>query len=550
MLKQLYIENYALIQQLDVRFDPGFSVITGETGAGKSIMLGALALILGQRADTQVLFDKEKKCVIEGVFDIKKLNLRSFFDAEGLDYDDHVILRREISPVGKSRAFINDTPVNLIQMKDLGDHLVDIHSQHQTLTLNDSDFQMNVVDALIEHPEHLEKYKESYKKYKTLSQEISTLKAHEQQLKDEQDYLSFLFTELEELKLQAGEQETMEQELEVMRHAEEIKGVLFQAANQLSEGEQNMLQSLSEIDHAFRKYQQISEELKNISERFHSAFVELKDLSSEVNEMADNVNFDAEKQQMYEERLDKIYRLQAKHHVQTIDELLQIQNDLSGKLVDITTSSEKIERLEQELQIVEKTLSELASVLSADRKKSSAHIEQEVTQVLKSLGMPEAHLHLQLAESDHFLSNGKDRIRFLFNANAGGEQKELGKVASGGELSRLMLAIKSVINSQSILPTIIFDEIDTGVSGDIAGKVSMLMQKMAENMQVIVITHLPQMAAKATYHYRVYKKNMDGVTRSEIKKLNNDEHLQAIAGMLSNEVVTDAAIHAAKELMK
>ena len=530
-------------------FDSGFSVITGETGAGKSILLGALSLILGQRADTQTLMDKEKKCVIEGAFDITNLDLKAIFDEENLDYENPLVLRREIATNGKSRAFVNDTPVNLNVLKTLGERLVDIHSQHETLTLNESNFRLNLVDALLEEPEFLNDYRDTYRNYRKVYEELKNLIDADNKLKADQDYFQFLFAELEELHLLDGEQETMEQDLDLMNHAEEIKRTLLKSSETLSGGEENVLSALQIADANLKKIAKIAPNLEDVSNRVHSTIVELKDIDSELNSISDTVFFDLEKQVLWTERLDKIYRLQTKHHVKTIAELLEIQNDLSSKLLDISTNFEKIEKLQTQLNELTNALTNQAENLTLIRKKSAQHIEKQVQQTLSQLGMKDARLELQFSQIPDFTEHGKDLIKFMFSANLGSDLRELSKVASGGELSRLMLAIKSVINQQNILPTIIFDEIDTGVSGDIAGKVAKIMQQMSASMQVVAITHLPQMAAKARTHYRVYKRLDNQQTISEIKSLNTDEHIYAIASMISNETVTDSAILAAKELI-
>ncbi len=549
MLTHLNIQNYALIKTLSMDFESGFSVITGETGAGKSILLGALALILGQRADTQTLMDKEKKCVIEGTFDIANLDLKAIFDDENLDYENPLILRREIATNGKSRAFVNDTPVNLNVLKTLGERLVDIHSQHETLTLNESGFRLNLVDALLEKPILLDAYTYTYREYKTVSEELKRLIDTDNKMKADQDYFQFLFSELEELRLTDGEQEIMEQDLEMMNHAEDIKRTLHQSSEILNGGEENVLSALQTTDANLKKIATIAPHLEEISNRLHSAMIEIKDIDSELHSISETVNFDPEKQALCTERLDKIYHLQTKHHVKTVGELLTIQTDLSSKLLDISTYSEKIEKLQSLLTGLTNDLTNKAENLTLARKQAAKHIEEQVRQTLSQLGMKEARLELQFSQTPDFTEHGRDHIKFMFSANLGSELRELSKVASGGELSRLMLAIKSVINQQNILPTIIFDEIDTGVSGDIAGKVAKIMQQMSTSMQVIAITHLPQMAAKAQRHYRVYKRLDNQQTISEIKTLNTDEHIHAIASMISNEIVTDSAISAAKELI-
>jgi DNA repair protein RecN (Recombination protein N) len=530
-------------------FESGFSVITGETGAGKSILLGALSLILGQRADAQTLMDKEKKCVIEGTFDIANLDLKTIFDEENLDYENPLILRREIATNGKSRAFVNDTPVTLNVLKTLGERLVDIHSQHETLTLNESNFRLNLVDALLDKSNLLDAYVCTYREYKNVSEELNALIDADSKLKAEQDYIQFLFAELEDLHLTDGEQETMEQDLELMNHAEDIKRALLQSSETLNGGEENILSALQITDANLKKIAKISPNLEDVANRLHSAMIELKDIDSELNSISETVSFDPERQAFCTERLDKIYHLQTKHRVKTVGELVAIQADLSSKLLDISTNSERIEKLQSLLTGLTNDLTNKAETLTLARKQAAKHIEEQVSQTLSQLGMKDARLELQFSETADFTEHGRDYIKFMFSANLGSDLRELSKVASCGELSRLMLAIKSVINQQNILPTIIFDEIDTGVSGDIAGKVAKIMQQMSASMQVIAITHLPQMAAKARKHYRVYKRLDNQQTISEIKSLNADEHTHAIASMISNETVTDSAISAAKELI-
>lgn len=548
MIKHLTIENYALIKSLDIDFSSGFSVITGETGAGKSILLGALSLILGQRADTQVLYQKDKKCIVEASFDVQKIKLKQFFIDNDLDEDTLLIIRREILPTGKSRAFINDTPVQLALLKDLGAKLVDIHSQHESLSIQNSSFQLDLVDSFISSGT-LENYKSLYKNYRQIVKNLESLRENEEQLRKEQDYMRFLYEELQVLQLKTDEQEVMETELETLNHAEQIKLSFFNCMECLTEGEFSISAQLDTLLQILKKTTTYYTGAKEILDRVQASSVELKDIGAEIQKCNDGLSVDPQKQQLYGERLDAIYRLQAKHHVNTIEELLQIEADLEAKLQQLDTSQDRIEELGKQKSEIEHRLLQFADILRKERIEAAEKIEKEIIKSLAGLGMSSSRLQIKIQAQENFLSNGMDKVFFLFNANLGGELKEIGKVASGGELSRLMLAIKSVIHQQSVLSTILFDEIDTGVSGEIAGKVAAMMQNMAEYLQVVSITHLPQIAAKAQAHYRVYKKETEGQTLSEIVLLNSEEHLQTIASMLSGKTTTDAALKAAQELI-
>lgn len=549
MLRHLTIENYALIRHLEIPFESGFSVITGETGAGKSIILGALSMVLGERADTQVLLDPEKKCVIEAVFDLKNLDLKSFFEAEDLTYDDQAIFRREIAPTGKSRAFINDTPVNLSLMKTLGESLVDIHSQHETLTLNESKFQLEIVDALVDETQVFTDYTKEYQHYRSICKTLETLRASIEKAQADEQYLQFLYDELDKLNLKEGEQEEMEQVLEMMDHAEELKRLLSVSITLFDGQEGGVLSGLNEIQVSLQKASTYFEAVKDSSDRVRQTLIELKDISNEITKIADKVVYDPEIQIQYRERLDDIYRLQHKHKVETIESLLEIQADLNTRLNQMSVHTDQLVALEKDKVEIENKLNLLSEKMTAQRCLAAKKIEEQVLSVLASLGMSQARISVVIHPLEKYTDTGKDAVQFLFNANLGTELRPLSKVASGGELSRLMLAIKSVINSKQILPTIIFDEIDTGVSGDIAGKVGNIMLEMSGQMQVIAITHLPQMAAKAQNHYRVFKQHDHNMTHSDIRHLSEEQHLYEIARMLSNDKVTDAAIDAAKELM-
>jgi DNA repair protein RecN (Recombination protein N) len=549
MLSHLYIENYALIEKLEIDFTSGFSVITGETGAGKSIIIGAISLILGQRADVSILFNKTKKCVIEGSFDISQLELKEFFINNELDEDNPCILRREILTNGKSRAFINDTPVNLGQLKEIGEKLVDIHSQHNTLTLNNSDFQMSVTDTIAGNQELLKKYNIEFIKHQKLKQELIQLKEKEKEANTQKDYLQFIFDELEKANFQTDEQEKVTIELELQNNAEEIKTGLFKSISILSQSEINAISLLNEVGNQFNKLKEYHPKIKEINIRMQSCIIELKDIVTETEAIEESIHFDNEKIDFLTQRLDLIYRIEKKHSVNTIFELLEIKDRISKELLQISSYEEKIVSLEKEVGQQHKIISDIADSISNQRENIIPGIENKVKVILNELGMSTAELKINLTKNQQLTIKGCNTIEFLFNANKGGELRELSKVISGGELSRLMLAIKSIISKQKILPTVIFDEIDNGVSGDIAAKVGTIMRKMASNRQLIAITHLPQIAAKAEDHYFVSKKSNDEFTSSIIKKLSKDEKIEEIAKMLSNEKVTASALENARQLM-
>lgn len=552
MLKHLNIQNYALIDELDISFSNGLTIITGETGAGKSILLGALGLIIGQRADTSVLQDKTKKCIVEGIFGIKGYKLNDFFKLNEIDHADDTIVRREINPEGKSRAFINDTPVTLNLLKELGERLIDIHSQHETLTLNDSAFQLELVDVYAANEKLLSAYQNEYKQFKEQQQLLNELIARETQSKKDQDYLQFQFNELEEVNLIEGEQITMEQELETLNNAEEIKLNLSKAHFALGGGEQNIVVSLNEVKTIVANMAKYNSSINDLNLRLNSSLIELKDIANELETIEQDVNYDPKRIQQLNSRLDAIYRLQSKHHVNLVEELLEIKENLGKKLADIGSLEVAIEKLKKELSGIEKSLRKQAIELSQKRQTAIPKIEKEIKKMLAELGMPNADLKINRAAvaDNEFNSTGIDKINYLFSANKGAELKELHKVASGGELSRLMLSLKSLIAQLTSLPAIIFDEIDTGVSGDIANKVGIIMSKMAEAMQVITITHLPQIASKGTAHMFVYKEEKNKKTFTRIKALDKNERVIEIAKMLSTQNPSDAAIKNAKELLK
>ncbi len=550
MLKNISVQNYALIDKLEVEFTNGLTIITGETGAGKSILLGALGLIAGSRSDTQALQDKTKKCVVEANFNIKGYSLKEFFIAHELDYDEITSIRREINPEGKSRAFINDTPVTLNQLKELAEYLIDIHSQHQTLTLNGSVFQLSVVDAFADHASTLEEYSEGFKKYKALEKQLKELTEKEAQAKKDLDYFQFQFNELEDANLKADQQLAMEQELETLNNAEDIKSSLSKSAHELTGGEQNLLSSLNEIKIILAGMAKFKTEINELSTRLSSAYIELKDISNELETLEQDIVYDPKRIEALTIKIDAVYRLQLKHQVKTIEELIAIKDDLSNKLLDFSSLEAEIEKVNKELSALQKSLMVHAKKMSASRKKSIPKIEKEIASLLSSLSMPNAQLKVEHIESETLGINGLDKVSFLFSANKGSDFKELNKVASGGELSRLMLSIKSLIAQLTALPTIIFDEIDTGVSGDVADKVGSIMDKMANKMQVITITHLPQIASKGQSHLFVYKEDKNNKTYSNIKRLSSEERIQEVAKMLSTGSPTAAAISNAKELLK
>ncbi len=557
MLKHLSIQNYALIDNIEIDFSDGLTIITGETGAGKSILLGALGLIAGNRADAQSLQDKTKKCIIEASFNIKGYSLKEFFFGNELDYELTTNIRREVSPEGKSRAFINDTPVTLNQLKELTENLIDIHSQHQTLTLNGSEFQLSVVDAYAQHSDLLTEYATNFKLFKTLEKALNELLLRESQAKKELDYFQFQFNELEDANLKAGEQPEMEQELETLNNAEEIKLNLSKTAFGLNGGEQNILSSLNEIKLILSSFAKFKPEINELSTRLNSSHIELKDISNELDNIEQGIIYDPKLIEELTLRLDTIYRLQQKHQVKTVEDLITIKDELSNKLLEFSSLEKEIEKTKKELDAVQKSLITLAKKIAANRKRVIPKIEKEIASLLSSLSMPNAQLKINqivrmdsFGETENLTINGIDKINFLFSANKGSDFKDLNKVASGGELSRLMLSIKSLIAQLTALPTIIFDEIDTGVSGDIADKVGSIMNLMAKAMQVITITHLPQIASKGQTHLFVYKEEKNNKTFSNIKKLSAEERVQEIAKMLSTGTPTVSAIKNAKELLK
>jgi len=549
MLSQLSIQNYALIRKLEINFNNGLSVITGETGTGKSIILGALALIVGKRADTQVLFEENKKCIIEGSFLIKNYGLKDFFEENDIDYDDITILRREINKQGRTRAFINDTPVNLGLLKELGDKLLNIHSQNIITTINNSDFQLAIIDDYARHSDLLKLFKHNFKEFVQKKKSLNELKEKENKAKAEQDYNTFLLNELESAAISPNEQQEIENELEILNNSEEIKENLFKFTTALKINESNLIAQLTEIELLLKKFSTVHPDIKKLNERMSSTLIELSDISDEVEKIEESISFDPERINNLSDRLDLIYKLLQKHKVLKVKELLVIKESLSEKLFEIISLDKKIKEIKSEVDAKENELWKISEKISKNRLKAIPEIEKIIIQSLNELGIPEAQFLIEHKHKEQFTLDGKDRIGFLFNANKGGIPGELSSIASGGELSRLMLSIKSLISQRNLLPTIIFDEIDSGVSGKIAGKVGAILSKMSKNMQVIVITHLPQIAGKGSTHYVVTKEIEGNFTKTLIKKIEKNERIAEIAKMLSGTDKSKSAIETAKELL-
>ncbi len=549
MLKSLHVRNYALIRQLEIEFKPGFTIITGETGAGKSILLGALSLLLGNRADTSVLKDKEKKCIVEGSFDITPYGYQSFFTVNDMDYDDHLIIRREISPGGKSRAFINDTPVNLILLRELGTRLVDIHSQHENLHMGEHAFQLMVLDTVARNRALLSAYQDQFHRFTDLLTGLADLKEMAGKSKTDLDYYTFQYQQLAEASFSAGEQQGLEQELQTLDHAGEIKRNLHQVFYLLSDQEDAVVNKLLETIHALEGISAFYPAATELAERISSAMIELKDISGEAEISGADIEMDPGRQQIVRERLDMLFDLMQKHGVNDVDGLIQLQEELDTRIQDIASYDEQIEKLEKELTEKKSHLEKQAAELTSRRKKILPGIESEVNGILQVLGIPNAMFRVEHRELRDFNENGKDEVEFLFSANKQVQPQEISKIASGGELSRLMLSIKSLLSDSLELPTIIFDEVDSGVSGEIAEKVGSIIKKMSYGKQVINITHLPQVAGKGDYHYLVHKYDEDGATITDIKLLGNEDRVLEIARMLSGEELTEAAISNARELL-
>jgi DNA repair protein RecN (Recombination protein N) len=549
MIVSLSIENFALIEKLSVRFSDGFSVITGETGAGKSILLGALGLVLGKRADLSSLKNKEEKCIIEAHFQLKNYNLKSFFDDNDLDYEEETIIRREILPSGKSRAFINDTPVNLNELQELSNFLIDIHSQHQTQELSEDGVQFQIIDSVASNEVILNEFCIQLKEYKKIKSEIKLKRELLLSFSKEQDYNSFLLEELLAAKLKSGEQELLESQFEKLNNVELINENLSRILSLSNQDQFGVIQGLKEIKVSIQKIASYSQDFSDLSERISSLLIEFDDIANEISDLAESIHSDPVELQLLNEKLQLIYSLQKKHQVNSVDELLVIQNELDSKVVSSVTLESEISSLEKQLQNTESTLDDLAATLHNNRIKSIPVLTKKMEDILSNLGMVNARFDIQLIQKEVYLNNGKDEIQFLFSANKGSEFGLLKKVASGGEMSRIMLAVKSILSQYSKLPTIIFDEIDTGVSGEIAHKMGEILKGMSSNMQVFAITHLPQIAGKGKEHIKVYKVIKENQTLSELKLLKQEERVLEIAQMLSGSNVTETALKHAKELL-
>lgn len=550
MLKSLSIKNYALIDSLIIDFNGDLNILTGETGAGKSILLGAIGLIIGQRADSSVLRDKSEKCASEGVFDIRNYRMQNFFEENELDYADTTILRREITPQGKSRAFINDTPVNVRVLHDLGMKLIDIHSQHQNLELNEKNYQLRLVDLVAGNAELLKKYTTCYKKYLELREKLNEVLALAEQSKKDLDYYEFQFRQLHDARLVDGEQADLEALLEKLTHAEEIRSVFGVTYQALSEDERSVLAIVKENLSNIGKLKSVLPEAEQLFNRLETVYIELKDIASEALVIEERTENDPGKAEHVSQRLDLIYSLQQKHRVTSVAELLLIQSDFQEKIQLVSSYEQEIEQLKVEIQEQKKTLREISASLRLKREGVSSAIENKVIDVLRNVGIPNAAFQVKFGELNDFSFSGLDEVSFMFSANKNQELQEIGKIASGGEMSRLMLAIKTLITDAQALPTIIFDEIDTGVSGEVAVKMGQILEQMSATVQVLNITHLPQIAAKGKHHYKVYKFDQNDQTYTSIRKLTEQERIEEIAQMLSGENYSATAMETARELLQ
>ncbi len=550
MLQKLKISNYALIDSANIDFNSGFSVITGETGAGKSIMLGALSLILGQRSDSSLLRDSEKKCIVEAIFDIKGNSLKPLFESEDVDYDDECIIRREIAPNGKSRAFVNDSPVTLQFLKSLTQNLIDIHSQHQNLLMGDDDFQLMIVDTVADNGKIKDEYLIDYKNLISLEKEKEKLIEANNQFKNDKDYWEFQWQQLEDAHLIEDEQAELENEQNHLSHIEEVKTALDLSQNLLNDNEPSILDSIHQINSEIRLITNYIPNGDELATRINSLHIELKDITQEIINLSTDTEYNPERLTEVTARLDLIYSLQQRHRVATIKELIEIKEDFNKKLLQLNSFDEEIEKIEKKILEQHQKVAKLAEKLSSSREKIFSKIEDNIESQLKDLGMPHGKFQISHKKNDEFTENGIDEISFLFTANKNASLSEIDKIASGGETSRLMLSIKSLLSKTKGLPTLIFDEIDTGVSGEIADKMGIIMQTMGENIQVISITHLPQIAGRGAHHYKVMKTDTATHTVTEIVELSIEERVNEIAAMLSGASITEAAITNAKTLLQ
>ena len=550
MLRSLYIQNYALIEKLDIDFGSGFSVITGETGAGKSIILGAIGLLLGQRADVKSIRRGAAKCVIEARFEIAGYGMQPFFEENELEYEDECILRREVYASGKSRAFINDTPASLVQMKELGEQLIDVHSQHQNLLLNKEGFQLNVLDILAHDEDELAAYQSLPREWKQAQRDLENLIALAGQNKADEDYIRFQLEQLEDAHLTAGEQEELEREADTLSHAEEIKAGLFRAGQVMNSDEGGLLSALKECLNTMSGLQKVYPSAGELAERLESSYIELKDISQEISGKEEEVEFNPARLEEVNDRLNLIYTLQQKHRVSTVDELLALADDYAAKLSNITSSDEQIEELKSRSEALYNKVKKQAAVLTELRTAAAREVEKQMAARLIPLGMPNVRFRVEIGTRKEPGAHGADTVGFLFSANKNGALQNISSVASGGEIARVMLSVKAMIAGAVKLPTIVFDEIDTGVSGEIADRMADIMQEMGDSdRQVISITHLPQIAARGRAHYKVYKQDNETETNSHIRRLTDEERVEEIAHMLSGATLTEAALNNAKALL-
>ena len=549
MIKTLQIKNYAIIEKLEIQFSKGLTIITGETGAGKSILLGALGLIMGKRADTKTLYDLSQKCVIEANFLIKKYELKPFFEANDIDYEHETVVRREITPSGKSRAFVNDTPVNLKVLQQLCEQLVDLHQQFDNQDVNDISFHLKVLDALAENEHILEDYRHFYKQYRSNQKNLKSLLIQNENAIKETDFLNFQLDEFNKAELITGEQQELESELSKLNNAEEIKSRLSNAFMHLSESEQSILSQLNELELSLNQIQKFHPDLDALLQKFEGLSLELQEIANEFESLAEDTEHNPQRAQEVQERLDLIYKLQNKHSVQTVTDLLAIQEDIRQQLTSFEDLSNEILALEKIIKEEEKALHQLAKTLSERRKAVVSDFQQKVQTLLAQLSMEHAQLKVAIAAANDLLPTGTDEVEFLFAPNKGSQFLPIKRVASGGELSRLTLCIKSLVASSIPLPTLIFDEIDSGISGDVALKMGQILRKLSSEHQVAVITHSPQVASKADSHYFVYKRADDTRTTTKVRHLNEAERIRAIATMLSTSPPSDSAIENAKELL-
>lgn len=549
MLTSLSITNYVLIERLTTSFKEGFSVITGETGAGKSILLGALGFVLGDRADSNILYDKEKKCVVEAEFQLDD-NMKTLFDEYDLDFDKNCVIRRELTPQKKTRCFVNDTPVTQQTLKEIRSHLVDIHSQHDSLLLTSNEFRISIIDSIADNKTLLSDYRNAFALYSDAKHRLNELTDRANRDISENDYLTFQLNELQKADIKEGEYEENELNLRILENSEEINNLLFTSTSSLEESESSILTQMNEVESSLERLSRIIPDTAQLAERAKSAKIELKDIAYELGRLHDNYTFDEKSLVNLQERQDLLSRLMAKHKVSDTSQLIQLRQELQQRVESFENIDKDIAEARKELDLREKEMKELAKKLHQRREKAATRFSDEICAVMRQLAMPHAVLNIVVDDTQHYNSNGSDEIRFLFSANKGIEPIEVQQVASGGELSRLMLSLKSAIADHTIIPTLIFDEIDTGVSGEVAAKIGNIMVKMGKTQQLIAITHLPQVASKASYQYLIYKDNLNEKTKSNIRMLDDKERVTEIAKMLSNDKVTNEAINAAEVLLR